>query len=78
MILAISDEEPGKINQLLAEKKVSYPILLDPGRKVYELFRLDGIPKSFVYDRDGKLVSQAIDMRTQKQFLELLAKAGLH
>ena len=78
VILAISDEEVGKINQLLAEKKVSYPILLDPGRKVYELFRLDGIPKSFVYDRDGKLVSQAIDMRTQKQFLELLAKAGLH
>ncbi len=78
VILAISDEETGKINELLAEKKVSYPILLDPGHKVYELFRLDGIPKSFVYDRAGKLVSQAIDMRTQKQFLELLAKAGLH
>jgi peroxiredoxin len=78
VILGISDEEAGKINELLAEKKVSYPILLDPGRKVYELFRLDGIPKSFVYDRDGKLVSQAIDMRTQKQFLGLLAKAGLH
>jgi peroxiredoxin len=78
VILAISDEEAGKINELLAEKRVSYPILLDPGDKVYKLFRLDGIPKSFVYDRDGKLVSQAIDMRTQKQFLELLAKAGLH
>jgi len=78
VVLAISDEEAGKINELLAEKRVSYPILLDPGHKVYELFRLDGIPKSFVYDRDGKLVSQAIDMRTQKQFLELLAKAGLH
>src|SRR6266480_2511485 len=78
VVLAISDEEAGKINELLAEKRVSYPILLDPGRKVYELFRLDGIPKSFVYDRDGRLVSQAIDMRTQKQFLELLAKAGLH
>ena len=78
VVLAISDEEAGKINELLAEKKVSYPILLDPGHKVYELFRLDGIPKSFVYDRDGKLVSQAIDMRTQKQFLELLARAGLH
>lgn len=78
VILAISDEEAGKINELLAEKRVSYPILLDPGCKVYELFRLDGIPKSFVYDRDGKLVSQAIDMRTQKQFLGMLARAGLH
>src|SRR5258707_1278982 len=78
VILAISDEETGKINELLAEKKVSYPILLDPGHKVYELFRLDGIPKSFVYDRAGKLVSQAIDMRTQKHFSDLLANASLH
>jgi len=45
---------------------------------VHELFQVVGIPKSFVYGRDGKLVAQAIDMRTRKQFLELLAQAGLH
>jgi peroxiredoxin len=78
VILGISGEEAGKVKQLLAERSVTYPILLDPGRKVNELFRIDGIPKSFVYDRDGKLVSQAIDMRTQGQFLGMLARAGLH
>jgi len=78
VILGISDEEPGKVKQLLAEQSVTYPILLDPGRKVNELFRIDGIPKSFLYDRSGKLVSSAIDMRTQGQFLGMLAKAGLH
>jgi hypothetical protein len=31
-----------------------------------------------VYDRDGKLVAEAIDMRTKKQFLEMLELAGLH
>jgi peroxiredoxin len=77
-ILAISDEDAAKVKQFLAEKSVSYPILLDPGRKVNDLFRIEGIPKSFVYDRSGKLVAQSIDMRTQKQFLELLARAGLH
>jgi hypothetical protein len=41
------------------------------------LFVVEGIPKSFVYDREGKLVVQSIDMRTQKQFLEMLWKAGL-
>jgi hypothetical protein len=30
-----------------------------------------------VYDRKGVLVSESIDMRTQKQFLEMLAQAGL-
>ncbi len=41
-----------------------------------ELFRVEGIPKSFIYSRDGSLVAQAIDMRTQGQFLAMLAQAG--
>jgi hypothetical protein len=52
-------------------------VLLDPGRKVNEVFFVEGIPKSFVYDRSGKMVAQSIDMRTRTQFLEMLAQAGL-
>jgi peroxiredoxin len=77
IILAISDEDAGKVTPFVAERKISYPILLDPGREVNGLFAVRGIPKSFVYDRDGKLVAQSIDMRTQKQFLEMLEQAGL-
>jgi peroxiredoxin len=77
VVLAISDDEPGKITPFIAERHFTFPVLLDPGSKVNELFRVHGIPKTFVYDRDGKLVAQAIDMRTQKQFLDMLARAGL-
>jgi peroxiredoxin len=77
VILAISDEDAAKVKPFVAEQKLTYPVLLDPGRKVNELFRVEGIPKSFIYDRSGKLVAQAIDMRTQRQFLEMLGKAGL-
>ena len=77
VILAISDEDEGKVKPFIAEQKVTYPILLDPGRKVNERFEIEGIPKTFVYDRSGKLVAQSIDMRTRKQFLEMLAQAGL-
>lgn len=77
IILAISDENIGKIKPFIAGHNVTYPILLDPGRKVNELFQVEGIPKSFVYDRDGKLVAESIDMRTEKQFLAMLAQAGL-
>jgi peroxiredoxin len=77
VILAISDEEPAKVSAFLASHDVTYPILLDPGRKVNEEFHVDGIPKSFVYDRQGKLVAEAIDMRTRGQFLAMLSKAGL-
>jgi peroxiredoxin len=77
VILAISDEETAKVSPYLAEHKVSYPVLLDPGRKVNDLFIVEGIPKSFVYDRSGKMVAQSIDMRTRSQFLAMLAQAGL-
>jgi hypothetical protein len=40
-------------------------------------FEVVGIPKTFICDRDGNLVAQSIDMRTRKQFLEMLAQAGL-
>jgi peroxiredoxin len=77
VVLAISDEDAGKVRPFVAQQKVTYPILLDPGRKVNELFQIEGIPKSFVYDRNGRLVAQSIDMRTRKQFLEMLGQAGL-
>ena len=77
IILAISDEELDKVQPFIAERQITYPVMLDPGRKVNELFQVEGIPKSFVYDREGKLVAQSIDMRTRGQFLEMLKKAGL-
>jgi peroxiredoxin len=77
IILSISDEEVGKVSPFITERKISYPVLLDPGRKVAEAFVVEGIPKSFVYDREGKLVAQSIDMRTRSQFQAMLAQAGL-
>ena len=77
VILAISDEDPAKVEPFIAANKFSYPILLDPGRKVNDLFQVEGIPKSFLYDRAGRLAAQAMDMRTRRQFLEMLAQAGI-
>ena len=77
VVLSISDEEIAKVSPFIAERKISYPVLIDPGRKVAEEFIVDGIPKSFVYDREGRLVAQSIDMRTRSQFQGMLAQAGL-
>jgi peroxiredoxin len=77
VILAISDEDAGKVRPFIDQEKINYPILLDPGGAVGKRFEIAGIPKTFVYDRDGKIVAQSIDMRTRRQFLEMLAQAGL-
>ncbi len=77
VVLSISDEDAAKVAPFIDERKISYPVLLDPGRKVNELYQVEGIPKSFVYDREGKLAAQSIDMRTRSQFQAMLAQAGL-
>ncbi len=77
IVLAISDEDAAKIEPFIAKGGFTFPVLLDPGSKVHEAFDVGGIPKSFVFNRDGKLIAQAIDMRTQHQFLAMLAQAGL-
>jgi peroxiredoxin len=77
VILSITDEDMFKVGPFIAQSGYKYPILLDPGRKVADQFHVTGIPRSFVFDRDGKLVAQSLDMRTQHQFLLMLAKAGL-
>jgi peroxiredoxin len=77
VVLAISDETIDKVQPFVSKNDYSYPILLDPGRTVNARFRVDSIPKSFVYDRKGRLVAEAMDMRTKPQMLAMLAKAGL-
>jgi thiol-disulfide isomerase/thioredoxin len=78
VILSISDEESFTVSPFIGQNNYHPPVLLDPNGKVHKLFHVDGIPKSFVFDRDGKLVAQTIDERTLKQFLAMLQSAGLH
>lgn len=77
VVLAISDEEEAKVRAFLKTRPVSYPVMLDRGRQVNELYRVEGIPKTYIYGRDGKLVTESIDMRTRAQFLAMLGQAGI-
>jgi peroxiredoxin len=77
VVLGVSDEERATVEKYLAEQKYTFPILLDPDRKVNAAFDVDGIPKTFIFDRQGQLAAQSIDMRTEAQFLKMLKQAGM-
>jgi len=77
IVLSITDDDPEKVKTYIEKQNITYPVLLDAGSRLNKQFLVHGIPKSFLYDRDGKLVSEAIDMRTRKQFLKMLESAGL-
>ncbi len=76
-VVAVSDEDRATVEEFLAKNHYSFPVALDPGRKVNTAFNVEGIPKSFIFDREGRLAALAIDMRTESQFMELLKMAGL-
>ena len=77
VVLALSDEDEGKVRPFIEKEGYRFPVLLDAGGAAAKQFRVDGIPKNFLFDRNGQLVAQSIDMRTRQQFEAMLAKAGL-
>ena len=77
VVIGISDEPATKVQPFVTQHAYTYTMLLDPGRSVNDLYKIDGIPKTFLYDRHGRLVGQAMDMRTRGQLLQLLKKAGI-
>jgi peroxiredoxin len=72
VVLGISDEDAGKVKPCIDQNHYRYP-----EGKLHKAYSIEGIPKSFIYDREGKLVAQAIDMRTRQQFMEMPDQAGL-
>jgi len=78
VVLSITDEEPFKVNSFIAPTGYHPPVLIDSDSKVHKLFHTEGIPRTFVINRDGKLVAEAMDQRTQRQFLLMLSKTDLH
>jgi thiol-disulfide isomerase/thioredoxin len=78
VVLSITDEEAFKVNSYISPTGYHPPVLLDTGGAVHKQFHIEGIPRTFVFNREGKLVAEAIDQRTMRQFLTMLSKTDLH
>jgi peroxiredoxin len=77
VVLGVADDDLSKLKDYVSRQKIRYPVLPDPEHVVHKAFRIEGIPATLIYNREGKLAAQAVDMRTRQQFLRLLAHAGL-
>lgn len=77
VVLSITDETPLTVVPFLTGKGYNPPVLIDSNDAVHKQFHVTGIPKTFVFDREGKLVGETIDQATQKQFFALLGRTGL-
>jgi peroxiredoxin len=78
LVLAISADKPADLVKDSAVQKVTFPVLIDTEDKVRDQFRIVGIPKTFLYDREGRLAGQTLDRPNAFGWKELLGLAGLH
>jgi peroxiredoxin len=77
-VISPTPENLFDLNRFLVARGFHPPVLLDDNGKVGKQFHIDGVPRTFVFDRDGKLVGVSIGLCTQRQFFAMLAKGGLH
>ena len=62
VIVAISNDEgsPSRIESFSKIFKLGFPILLDPEGKVSGIYKVSGLPTSYLIDRKGKIVSYIV------------------
>ena len=77
LILSITGEDFAAVKRYLAERLISFSVLLDPGNVVKKQFLVDGLPHSILYNREGNMVAQIPGPLTKHQLLETLGQAGL-
>ena len=78
VVLAISSDDAADLSRYSAARKITFPLLMDPENQVMQRFRVVGIPKSFLYDREGHLAGQTLDRPGASGWNELLTLVGLH
>ncbi len=75
VVIGITENNQAKVVTFVIKNAMSYPLLLHTRRAVNNEFGVTSIPRTVVYNRNGKLAAGAIDMRTQPQLMALLGKA---
>ncbi len=60
-ILAVSiDAQKNDADQFARQLGLTFPILLDPGKNVYDLYQATGQPETFIIDKQGKVAKHII------------------
>jgi peroxiredoxin len=77
-VLAVNLNEPKQdVQSYVNSLNVNFPVLLDAGDSISNLYRVRGYPTSFFIDRSGTVAIENVGMMTDAQLASNLAKVGL-
>lgn len=78
VILAVNFDEPEQeVRQFVDEFGLSFPVLLDPGAQVQNLYRVRGYPTTFVVNEEGIIQYHHIGLFTEDQLDQYLEQLGV-
>jgi peroxiredoxin len=78
MVLAVNLDEPQPAVQAFADELgLTFPVLLDPGAKVNDLYRVRGYPTTFFVDREGVVARLHVGIMSESQLRDYLDRLGL-
>jgi peroxiredoxin len=78
VVLAVNLDEPQADVSAFAESfGLTFPVLLDPGARVNDLYRVRGYPTTLIVDREGMIAKLHIGAMTEGQLDGYLAPFGL-
>lgn len=76
-IIAVNyDEPPGKVRAYADRLNLDFPILLDPGGSIQELYRVRAYPTTFFVDQSGFIRFHHIGILSQDKFASYLDRLG--
>lgn len=77
-VLAVNaDETNREVQQFASDMVLTFPVLLDPGGKVQQLYQLRGYPTTFFVDEDGMIRYEQIGEMQADQLDDYLSKMGV-
>jgi len=64
------------VEPFVADRQVTYPVLLDSDGSAYTAYQVIALPQTYVIDRQGKLVVSRSGLATREKFEQELKAAG--
>ncbi len=77
-VVAVDFDEPeSTVRDFRDRLDLSFPVVLDPGGKVQQLYRILGYPTTFLVDRDGVIRAEHIGILSETNLSAYLSDQGL-
>ena len=77
-VLAVNLDEPAEdVSRYTTELALTFPVLLDPGAKINDMYRVRGYPTSFFVNRDGVIDAEHVGIMSDGQLKDYLTQLGL-